>query len=790
MINEYDVLQKLKNVKGSRPKWTARCPSHDDKNNSLSIGIGDNEQVLLHCFVGCPYEKIMDALGLGRGEHKATTPRSKIVAEYDYTDEQGELLYQCVRLEPKTFRQRRPDGQGKWIWGLNAGEYTQFPNGDWRLINDKTPSHYARRRFEGVRRVLYRLPQLLEANKSETVFIVEGEKDADRLASLGLVATTNSGGASKGESKWRDEYSEHLRGRHVIILPDNDEAGYAHAEKVAASLQGIAASVRGVQLPDLQEKGDVTDWLNAGGTVEQLKAYVSSAEPLPLSVSSHSQSSPEENTSQGNAAVSVIDERQLDALSPFVSTSPLVPSDFPSDVLESLVNANLTDVGNSECLIKLCGDKLRYCHTRKKWFVWDGVRWGVDGNGIAQLAAVYVARARQQAAVHAIDIEARRRLFNWALSSENYKRVVETLKMAQAVPPFSTRIDQYDAAPLLAATTNGTLDLNDGSFRESSSDDYLTMQLGAAYVPDADASRWMQFLDEVFGGDVELIEYVKRAVGYSLTGDTSAQCLFLCYGHGANGKSVFLEVLSRLLGDYAGAASFETFDAGRRSEASNDLAALKGKRFVTVIETEEDKRLAEAKVKAVTGEDVISCRFLYGEFFSYRPQFKIWMAMNHKPVIRGTDRGIWRRLHILPFTKSFEGREDRMLKAKLHDELSGILNWALDGLRKWRKDGLRLPKAVQEATEDYRRESDSIGLWIEERTCKAAAAIMQAGVAYQDYSEWAKSRGEYPMSQKNWGGSMTERGYKREHNRRGNMYLGIGLGQGDVKEVKGVNGLF
>ena len=494
-----------------------------------------------------------------------------------------------------------------------------------------------------------------------------------------------------------------------------------------------------------------------------------------------------QDESEGQAIVTALSPP--DALDVFSPASPLIPSRFEPEVLDVLLKANQTDAGNAECMVKLFGDHLRYCHTRRKWFVWDGVRWRVDDRSISLRAAVLVARARQQAAVHAEDIDARRKLFNWAVGSENYKRAGETLKMAQSLPPFATRIDQFDADPLLATVTNGTLDLRGGDFRRSRTDDFLTMQLGAEYVRGADAPRWRQFLDEVFGGDEELIDYVQRAVGYSLSGETSEQVLFLCYGHGANGKSVFLGVLSQLLGDYAGAASFETFDAGRRSEASNDLAGLKGKRLVTVIETEEDRRLAEAKVKAVTGEDVISCRFLYGEYFTYRPQFKIWMAMNHKPAIRGTDRGIWRRIRVVPFTQSFEGREDRALKAKLHAELSGILNWALEGLTKWRESGLSLPKAVQDATEEYRRESDSVGLWIEERTYKAAAAHLKAGNAYQDYSEWATRRGERPLSQRNWGLSMVERGYKREHSRNGNIYVGVGLGQEDVNGVKGVRGL-
>lgn len=448
---------------------------------------------------------------------------------------------------------------------------------------------------------------------------------------------------------------------------------------------------------------------------------------------------------------------------------------LPEPVVTALQRAALSDAGNAECMVALYGDVIRYDHTREKWLVWDGVRWSVDDEGIAQRAAVAMTRLRQRLATELEDLETRRRLTLWGLNSESLQRVNAALKMAQFYEPFSTTINRYDNDPLLATTTNGTLELRGGNFRQSNPYDCLTMQLGCEFASDAKAPRWEQFLDEVFGGDEELIEYIQRAVGYSLTGDTSEQVVFLCYGSGANGKSVFLEVVRQLLGDYAGAASFDTFDAGNRNSASNDLAALKGKRLVTVIETEEDRRLAEAKVKMVTGQDEITCRFLFKEFFTYRPQFKLWMAMNHRPVIRGTDRGIWRRIRLIPFTQSFEGREDRGLIGKLTNELPGILNWALEGLRKWQESGLAVPKAVKEATEEYRRESDSIGQWIDERTMPAPVGKLRSSEAYRDYSEWALERGERPFNQKNWGQTLIEKGHSRDKDRYGMFYMGLAL---------------
>jgi putative DNA primase/helicase len=236
-MNAQEVLGKLQGVKTSGDGWTAKCPAHPDERNSLSVDNGGDGRVLIHCHAGCSYEAVCAALGMTR-----SAPR-RVVASYDYRDEQGTLLYQSLRYEPKGFCQRRPEGAG-WSYKLN-----------------------------GVRRVPYRLPELLAADSRKTVFVVEGEKDADRLAALGCIATTNAGGAGK----WRTEFNGFLAGRSIVIVPDNDEPGLKHARQVAQSLTGIASSVRILELPNLPPKGDVSDWLDAGGTAEALQTLAGAA---------------------------------------------------------------------------------------------------------------------------------------------------------------------------------------------------------------------------------------------------------------------------------------------------------------------------------------------------------------------------------------------------------------------------------------------------------------------------------------------------------------------------------
>lgn len=245
-----ELLGLLEDVRPVGDGWQARCPAHDDDRPSLSVGIGDDGRVLLHCHAGCPAETVIEALGLSMADlmppgdpRPQPNGKGRIVATYEYRDESGELLFEVCRMDPKGFRQRRPKPGGGWMWSV-----------------------------KGVRRVPYRLPELLEST-ADTVFIVEGEKDVDRLRGLGLTATCNAGGAGK----WRSEYAPFLKDRHVAILPDNDEPGREHAAAVAKSLQGVAASVRMVELPGLPEKGDVSDWLDAGHTADELAELVAGA---------------------------------------------------------------------------------------------------------------------------------------------------------------------------------------------------------------------------------------------------------------------------------------------------------------------------------------------------------------------------------------------------------------------------------------------------------------------------------------------------------------------------------
>ena len=447
------------------------------------------------------------------------------------------------------------------------------------------------------------------------------------------------------------------------------------------------------------------------------------------------------------------------------------------DFSEMLRKARLTDVGNAECMVAIHGDKLRFCHTREKWFFWNGERWLQDETGQAWRIMLETVRARQAQISKIEDEDFKKRFSSFVVNSENERRLQSALSSASKLATMATKIDQYDRDPMLANAGTVTIDLQNCNMRENRQADYITRRLGADYVPEATCPRWLRFLNEVFNGDQNLIAYIQRAIGYTLTGDTREQKLFLCYGAGANGKSVFLTTIGNLLGEYATSRAFATFDADEHNRVNDDLAGLKGARFVSVIETNEDRRINEARVKSITGQDQISCRFLFGEYFSFRPQFKLWLAMNHKPAIHGVDRGIWRRIQLIPFTQTFEGREDKTLENKLQVELSGILNWALHGLHEWHTQGLNPPRIITEATDQYRAENDIVGQWLDDCTVIGAQMEMKSGDGYKSFKEWCINNGmQRPIAQIHWSRRLVERGITPgPRTGKGVFYKGVGL---------------
>ena len=432
---------------------------------------------------------------------------------------------------------------------------------------------------------------------------------------------------------------------------------------------------------------------------------------------------------------------------------------------------NCTDMGNGKRLVTLHGRDLHYCPVWKKWFVWNGKLWLPD-NG-----SEIMRRAKNTVRSIELEIGAANELVRHARSSESQAKLKAMIACAQSEPTIDIMPENMDLDPWLLNCLNGTLDLRTGSLGRHRRGDLITKVAPVKFNPKAACPRWINFLKKFMAGNDDMISFLQRAVGYSLTGITREQCLFPLWGIGNNGKTTFLEVIKAILGcDYAKQAAADTFmQKTSGGQIPNDLAALRGMRLVTVQEADRNQQLSESLVKQVTGGDAITARFMRQEWFTYTPQFKLWLIANHKPVIRGTDDGIWRRLKLIHCKVQIPEPEwDRQLTDKLKVELPGILNWAVQGCLEWQRDGLGIPEGVQDAVAEYREEMDILGGFIEERCILNPTAVTPATSLFEVYTRWAGANGETnPLGLWAFGKALSERGVGRKHTNRGVVRVGI-----------------
>jgi putative DNA primase/helicase len=443
---------------------------------------------------------------------------------------------------------------------------------------------------------------------------------------------------------------------------------------------------------------------------------------------------------------------------------------------------NLTDLGNAARLVHRHGRNLRYCWLWRKWLVWDGKRWVKDDTGeVYRLAKETVASIYQEAAA-APDDEDRKALAKHAMRSEAGARIKEMVDLARSDVPVMP--DELDASPDLLNTESGTIELRTGELREHRREDLITKLAPVEYRPDAPAPAWDAFLERVLPGE-ELRAFVRRAAGYSATGDTSEQCMFINHGGGANGKSTFQEAIASALGDYAMRAPTEMLLTKRSGGIPNDIARLKGSRFVASSETEEGRRLAESLIKDLTGQDTVTARFLWAELFEFTPTHKLWLSTNHKPEIRGTDNAIWRRIRLIPWSVTIPPAEqDKKLPATLRRELAGILAWIVRGCLEWRREGLQAPNEVRKATGEYRAEMDVLAGFLAQ-CCELETGHWEyAKNLYDCYKRWCDENGERPEPQRKFGGRLGERGFQRDRggSRGAGIWRGVRLTEGE-KEV-------
>lgn len=472
------------------------------------------------------------------------------------------------------------------------------------------------------------------------------------------------------------------------------------------------------------------------------------------------------------------DEAKVLILEAASNCLPSFPEDEAEKCLESAWRYNpkfeCTEFGNAERLAFWHKHDLKYVES-KGWMAWNmsDSKWCFGDHLASELVESTIKLIKVEAN-NPQDDTRKKELKDHCRKSQKSGMMKSMLNIAKDQPVFRLEKNKLDNNPFLLKVLNGNINLEDGILQDNRPSDYVTKEVPITYDQHADCPRFQTFLDEIFLEDDELIGYIQKAVGYTLTGSNQEQCMFLLYGDGANGKSVFMTILSSLLGGHAVAAPPQLLAKKNRS-TTNDLARLEGSRLLTVSEESAGTKLDEALVKQLTGGDRIAARKLYQEHFEFVPKQKIWMATNHLPTKIETDYAIWRRIKVIPFRfRVPPDKLDRDLQSKLLAELPGILNWAIEGCRIWLHEGLGHCEAVEKATNIYKTDSDIFHGWLTENTCQKEDKREKATVLFDNYKAYATSHGDVP-SQKEFSRRLSNLGCTKKRSSDGMYYQGICL---------------
>jgi putative DNA primase/helicase len=755
---QQDVLGRLRGVKQHQSGWQAICPAHEDRRASLSVGVGDDGKVLLRCHAGCKVEDIVIALGLGMADlfpHDAPVrvPQRRIVRVYNYTDESGTLLYQAVRYQPKDFRQRQPDGKGGWLWNLR-----------------------------GARRVLYRLPEIIAASQDQAVFIVEGEKDADRLAKENILATT----CAMGAGKWRPEYNDALAGRHIVILPDNDEPGRAHAEQVALALNGVAASVKVVALPGLPPKGDVSDWLDSGGTAAELWELVEKApagggrghEPPPR---------PAGQQDEGEVVEAEDDPHRL---------ARLFLADYTTDQ----------------------GRRLHFW--RGEWLAWDGGAYRTFPG--EELKAQLCHRIKEEfdrlnrVAVQQWEESGRKNAKGQPTPKPSARKVTVRLTTdvshalaSLVVLPSSLTTPSwlgekefpppFPAAGVLACRNAlvSLPDLAEGrACRVAPTPRFFSVNaLDYDFDPQAARpSQWLDFLRKLWPKDESTIVALQEWFGYCLLPDTSQQKILMIVGPKRSGKGTIARVLRGLVGmDNTGAPTL----AGLGTNFG--LWPLLDKMIAVVSDARlsgrTDTAVVTERLLAISGEDAQTVDRKNMRPVTAKLPVRFLILTNELPKLNDPSGALAGRLIVLRQTKSWYGQEDTRLTDKLLTELPGILLWSIEGWKRLQARGRFVqPDSALKLVRDMEDLSSPIGAFLREHCVLGPGLEVPCRGLFERWKKWCEEAGhQHHGSEQTFGRDLRsavpgldDRRPRQDGGSRQRWYVGVGLraeqGDGELPE--------
>ncbi|MFE5159106.1 phage/plasmid primase, P4 family [Streptomyces sp. NPDC056697] len=755
-----DILSRLSGVEDDHDGYLALCPAHADRNHpSLKLTLKEDGKLLLVCRTGCERDAILRKLNLTTGDLfdvdgqgartiSANAPESVGVAEIAglrvAVDEWvSALQYQGLGAGfADTARQYAADR-----FGLSAEQCADL------LVGLSTPAEQSR---PWLSRGFIRYPRLTvplagfddvirglqgrdlsgkcparwvsltnvpgktwakfgvfrSGAGFDTILICEGPGDALTAVGAGYDSVAIRGAGLARNAALVAELAAGLEGLDVVLCGDRDRAGAGFTDSLAVALVKAGVMVRRLEIP--HEGDDISDWRarDPDAFPGQLHAAVRAA---------------------------VVVELEQPKPAPEPSTEPDIPA--TDAALQSMSTSaremfDSTDVGLAVRLrdyMRRNGGGVRYARGLG-FLVWDGKIWTPNSDAVRE--ALHQMGAEMLAGGD--DFE--RKL---ALKALTNRMIDGILKELPAVPGVPAKAEDFDATPELLSVANGTVNLRTGNLHPHDPRDMITRRLDVAYRPEATAERWELFLSEIFPNHPELPDYMRRIVGYGITGSTSEECFVFLHGDGKNGKTKFLGALLHVFKGITKSTEFSTFEQRTAvGQASPELASLRGARLVTASETEKYSRLAEALIKQLTGGDPVTCRFLNQNPFTYLPQFLLMVAGNYRPAILSQDYGIWRRVKLIPFEASFKGaKADRNIAAKLAAEAQGILAWAVRGAMEWYANGLEEPTSVEVATDDYRQSEDRLQEFIDARLVRESGARVAPMALRRAYAEWVEDAG-------------------------------------------------
>ena len=789
--------------------YLASCPAHQDGRPSLRVWRGDNGTVRLTCRAGCRTEDVIRAAGLSWSDlfdvtgpgSTVTSARPELVAVQhvaalaayvdrttaalaEPTDHTGRIALGYLRarfgIDAETAADLQlgaDDGrQGEGFRHLSRG-YRAFPRLVVPLLDfDGTPRGLQGRDLSGdcpARWVSLANPKgyrwtpygVMRGQAGYGTWLVcEGPSDALTACAVGYDAVAIRGASLSHSAELVAELAEGLRGSLVILAGDQDQAGAGFTRRLADGLAEHGVSVLALEIPS--GFGDLTEWREADpeGFPAELHRAVSAARPLPQAVDNESPT----------AATELAERTTSGAL------SDQDTADAAATLARLVGELGESDAMNAAALAAWSQGRIRYA-PGLGFHTWDGRIWVRSD-----------VRVRQE--IHRMG--AALVMSGDAKSAKGFTmtgRIDALMTELRSIPEVYAPAESFDARPDLLAFRNGTVELRTGRLRPHDPADLMTYALDIDYNPEAACPRWERFLAEVFPDSPDMPAYLRRVIGYGITGHTREQIFMVLWGKGANGKSVFLDALTEVFRAITKTTSFSTFEERRGGGIPNDLAALRAARLVMASEGEAGKPMSEAVIKRSTGGDMIQARFLHQEFFEFRPAFLLALATNHRPKFRSQDEGLWRRVRMIPFLRYFApGERDYDLPRKLGAEAEGIAAWAVRGAGEWYAEGLRDPQVITSASLEYRETSDALAGFLPGVLEPAEDSHQINGSeAFTTYLEWCEAENlpnKERWTRKTFYDALEERGIGRKKTKKGITFVGLRLA-GQSPDAKGV-GIF